>query len=71
MTDTKRFRCAVTRAGLKYKHIAKQLGITPYGLQKKIDNKSEFKASEIHKLSQILKLADEERSQIFFASTVD
>lgn len=71
MTNSKRFRKAVTRAGLKYKYLAEQLGITPYGLQKKIDNMSEFKASEIHKLSQLLNLADAEKSQIFFASEGD
>lgn len=67
MTDTKRFRDAVKRSGLKYKHIAFELGITPYGLQKKIDNLTEFKASEIVKISEMLRLSEKERANIFFA----
>ena len=71
MTNSRKFRDAVNRAGLKYNYLAKQLDITPFGLQKKIDNMSEFKASEIHKLSKLLNLTDGERNQIFFAAICD
>lgn len=66
MTDSKAFRSAVTYRGLKYKALAAVLGITPYGLQKKIDNQSEFKASEIVKLTAALQLSERERDKIFF-----
>ena len=67
MTDSTALRGAITRAGYKYKHIAEKLNLSPYGLAKKIDNKNDFKASEIVALSDILKLSMQERTQIFFS----
>lgn len=67
MTDTMALRKAIEKSGLKYGRIAKEMGISPYSLQKKIDNIVEFKASEIKKLSSLLSLSDAERSSIFFA----
>lgn len=61
----------MAKAGLKYKFIAEELHITPYGLQKKIDNQTEFKGSEIGKLTEILNLSETERSNIFFAKKGD
>ena len=66
MTDSKALRSAVTYRGIKYKTLAAILGITPYGLQKKIDNRSEFKASEIVKLATALQLSEQDRDKIFF-----
>ena len=66
MTDSIAFRSAVTYRGMKYKNLAAALGITPYGLQKKIDNRSEFKASEIVKLTTALQLSEQDRDRIFF-----
>lgn len=68
MTDTVKLRAAVSASGLKYKHIAEVLGLSPYGLQKKVDGQNEFKASEIAKLSEILNLSPDSRNKIFFAS---
>ena len=67
MTDSIALRNAVDKSGLKYNKIAGEMGISPYSLQKKIDNLTEFKASEIVKLSMLLSLSDAERSSIFFA----
>lgn len=36
MTNTALFREAVENAGVEYKFLAKTLGITPYGLQKRL-----------------------------------
>jgi len=58
-------------SGLKYKHIASQLGITSYGLQLKIDYTNEFKASEILKLCGVLSLSNAEKDEIFFTPKVD
>lgn len=71
MTDTKLFRQKVKSSGLKYRFLAELIGITPYGLQKKIENKTEFKASEIAALSDALGLSTSERNAIFFASKGD
>lgn len=67
MTDTEALRNAVKRSGLKYIKIANEMGISSYTLQKKVNNKTEFKASEIMMLSSMLCLDDRERNSIFFA----
>ena len=67
MTDTKQLRELIKASGLKYGFIANALELTMYGLQKKIDNDSEFKSSEIKKLCDILKLTIEQMEQVFFA----
>ncbi|GKH50412.1 hypothetical protein CE91St46_15230 [Eubacteriales bacterium] len=67
MTDSKKLRDAVAAKGLKYNYLADNLGLTPYGLQKKIENDTEFKAGEVKKLSDLLGLSNRERDAIFFA----
>ena len=67
MTDTKELRRRIEAAGLKYKHIAQQLGISAYILQLKIDNDNEFKVSEVDTLSTLLGLSLREKDAIFFA----
>ncbi len=67
MTDTELLRRVIAKSGLKYQFLAAYIGITPYGLQKKIENESEFKASEIDRLSSALKLSNAMRDKIFFA----
>lgn len=49
------------------KAVAKKLSITPFALQKKIENKSEFKASEIAVFVNDLGMDPTERDIIFFA----
>lgn len=71
MTDSVMLREAVAHSGLKYKFIAETMGLTPYGLQKKIDGKTEFKGSEIAAISNILNLTRQEKEHIFFAKTSD
>jgi hypothetical protein len=67
LTDTKALRDRILLSGLKYKAIAEQIGITPYTLQLKIENDTEFKVSEVDKLSSLLDLSLQEKDQIFFA----
>jgi DNA-binding phage protein len=68
MTDTKLLRDHIEASGMKYVHIAKKLGLSAYGLQRKIENDSEFKASEIVKLCEVLNLDIKARDNIFFAA---
>ena len=56
----------VDKRGLKYKFLADCIGITPYGLQKKIENLSEFKASEIVALCEALQLIEMSASKFFY-----
>lgn len=71
MTNSKLLRKFVEERGVKYQYLAALIGITPNGLKRKIDNVSEFKASEIHKLSKALSLSDTQREAIFFAESCD
>lgn len=68
MTDTKLLTCKIDESGLKRAFIAEKLGLSPYGLSKKINNESEFKGSEIKLLCQILNIKTlKEKEAIFFA----
>lgn len=66
MTNTDLLLKHVHDSGLKLKFIAESLGITPFGLSNKIHNKTEFKATEIRKMKELLNLSNEERDKIFF-----
>lgn len=70
MTDTELFQRFVVKKGLKYGYLARCLGISRASLWMKINNTSEFKASEIAALSELLNLTVYERDAIFFASEV-
>lgn len=65
MTNTKMLLKKLNENGLKMSYIAKELGLTPYGFSKKVYNESEFKASEIVKCSELLRLSLQERDSIF------
>lgn len=68
MTDTAKLKKAIADSGLKKSHIAKQMGITRQSLDRYINNRAEFRASHIEKLSTILKLDADQRMAIFFAT---
>lgn len=72
MTDTYRLKEIIDKSGYKRKFIADKLGITPFGLDKKINNVTEFKASEIDVLCSLLQIKTlVEKERIFFAKQVD
>ena len=71
MTNTQALRDAVDSAGLKYSHIANCLGISRYGLQRKIENFSEFKPTEISALVELLSLTNAAMMEIFFEARGD
>ncbi len=60
----------VEESGIKYTHIAKCLGITERGLKYKINGGSQFKADEIGKIRDILRLDAEDITAIFFDNDV-
>lgn len=51
--------------------IAEKMGISRQTFYLKMSGQREFKASEIEKICDILRLTDEEKSSIFFADRVD
>ena len=67
MTDSRLLREYFSASGLKYGAVAEKLGLSRQSLQRKIENKSEFRASEIQALVQILQIDQTERDRIFFA----
>ena len=70
MTDTDRLNKAIEDSGMKINVILEKMGIKSYAtLKAKIENRQEFKASEIAKLCEILHLDADTMNKIFF--TVD
>lgn len=68
MTNTALLEERIKDSGYQKKYIAKVLGLSPYGLALKINNKNEFKASEIETLSALLGIEScAEKNNIFFA----
>jgi hypothetical protein len=68
MTNTELLMEYFKNSGLKLGFIAEKVGLSRYGLAKKINNDTEFKASEIEKLCELLHITSmEDRSRIFFA----
>ena len=64
-------RDKINDAGYKLQFVAEKCGLTYFGFMKKVNNETEFKASEIMILKVLLNLTDKEVNQIFFALEVD
>lgn len=71
MINTKMLRDKINDAGYKLQFVAEKCGLTYFGFMKKVNNETEFKASEIMILKVLLNLTDKEVNQIFFALEVD
>lgn len=67
MTNTPLLEKYIDESGYKRSHIAKAMGINSYTLAMKINNTSEFRASEIETLCKLLNIDVAERMNIFFA----
>lgn len=70
MIDSKKLNRKINASGMKRKYIAEKLGLSPYGLSKKISNENEFKVSEVEKICNILNMTADEREDIFVAKDV-
>ncbi len=72
MTNSAALRAVIESRGLKLKYVAQSLGLSSYGLKLKIDNKQEFKTSEVSALCDLLKIESlSEKESIFFAKEGD
>jgi len=71
MTNTKLLRERINDSGYRIRYIASRLGLSYQGFQNKVNNVSEFKATEIKELCDLLKIDALEKEQIFFAPEVD
>lgn len=70
-TDVALLDKKIEESGLKRKVIAKKLNLSCAGLNKKMNCKSEFKASEIQSIAKALNLSTNEIFSIFFTGLVD
>lgn len=61
MTATKLLKARIIEMGYTYVTLARMLGISYQTLCYKINNKLEFKASEIEKLCDILSISDKDK----------
>lgn len=72
MTNSLAVRNLIKKRGLKLSFIAEKLKITRCCLSMKIDNRTEFKSSEIAALCEILNVESlEQKEKLFFAQKVD
>lgn len=67
MTNTVLLEEYIAKSGYKKSFLADALDISRYGLARKINGKSEFKASEIDILCKLLNIGINDRMRIFFA----
>lgn len=69
MTDTLKLKAVLLENGFTQQNkIAQLLGMTDATFNYKLNNKREFKASEIKKLTEILHLSAEQVNEIFFVA---
>ena len=72
MTNSSELEKRIKDSGLRKAWILNQLGIKSYAtLRAKIRNDSEFTASEIDKLCDILNISKSQRGVIFFANVAE
>ena len=68
MTNSKLLREIIESKGFKLKFIAEKLGLSAYGFQLKLENRTEFKTGEITMLCKLLDIDSlEKKEEIFFA----
>lgn len=72
MTDSVALKELIKSRGLKLKYVAKQLGLTSYGFSLKLNNRQEFKTSEIVALCKLLDIKSlKEKESLFFKNKDD
>ena len=67
MTNSELLKAAINECGLKLRYIATRLNISYQAFLNKMNNSSEFKASEITILCELLKLDNRQKEDIFFS----
>lgn len=67
MTNGKLLKEIAKAKQITLQELADALGITRQGLSKKIENRSEFRVSEVSKLAELLGLSEQQKREIFFA----
>lgn len=68
MLDSEKLADAIARSGLTIVALSSKCGMARETFYTRMSGKSEFKASEIVILTDVLRLSTEERDAIFFAA---
>lgn len=72
MTDTEKLKEAIDKSGIKLDAILTVTGIKSYAtLRGRINNETEFTASEISAIAYLLRMTPDQRDAIFFAKDVE
>lgn len=71
MVNTLKIKALIIENNYTNELISKKLGISKQSFSMKLNNKREFKASEINKLQLILKININDFVKIFFANNVE
>jgi hypothetical protein len=72
MTNTTLLRKRIEDSGLKLQFIADKMGISRFALLQKIENRTEFRVSEVAALCILLDIKTmTEKERIFFAKEVE
>ena len=67
LTDSDALKKLIKSRGLKLKYVADYLGLTSYGFALKLNNKQEFKTSEVAALCEVLEIKSlKEKEALFF-----
>ena len=66
MTDKLFLKQAIQKSGYREAYLAAQLNLSTETFTKKLNNKLEFRASEMEKLSVLLSFTAEQRTKAFF-----
>lgn len=56
----------IADSGIKVSHIINKLGLSPEGFYKKKRGETPFRVSEIYVLTDLLRISEKEKSQIFY-----
>jgi len=71
MTNVELLKTEISKSGLPISVLARKMGLSREGLYLKLNGETEFKVSEIVKLSAALHLSHHKRDEIFFANEVN
>lgn len=71
MTNTLKLKAIMVERGLTQADLAKALNISEQTMNYKINNRREFKASEIQTLIKILQIPSDQVDGIFFVHDID
>lgn len=71
MINTQLLDSKIEQSGFKTGFLVEKLGLSRNGFDKKRKGKTPFRTAEIYVLSDLLRLSDNEKKDIFFADKVE